>query len=563
MLDRLLPELLDKVLLELDLSDLIKFSNLAKFSHQHLFGNPIRQHLWHSIYLKYFDPPQDFNFHHQTDLIRSNHKDSIDSIKLQEKISSEENSLTFLDWKSIVQERFILYYSLTNLDDDWVQKRLIKYFPKSDLLNLYSIIFEIFNTSIIRSNPSNHSNLDQSLNISFIQNLFLYSPAQFRILHYSGLNHHHQPLFAMRPSLNNPLVISAAKLHTIYGLTSFDLNRPRTRGLARESCYALANYHPNNFYGPFMPDQSGKVNWAHLESLSILVRLYIYHLRQKALERISNRSTSLNQLDSNTFSNPQINHSSNNINHHSNHIFNHSFDSSILDHSINSQPLPFDESDKPAEIDWPILNGLWTANPNTQLMHPDYDHPPYPWPPSNGIPIDLNHYDWAGVTGKWLRIVCFLDYRDLHAYNFTNDGPRPTLDEHKEALRAMTLDLEVTSIGQRPNGRYPLPACLQEDIPNRPPIYFKGTLTYNLDPASLPIEGQTMASLGGCVSCTADGEVRWTVVSTLSGMNRWASEGIQVGGPRSKWGVLGAWTDINRNDKEGPAGPFYFFKIEY
>ncbi|KAA1100662.1 hypothetical protein PGTUg99_012550 [Puccinia graminis f. sp. tritici] len=53
---------------------------------------------------------------------------------------------------------------------------------------------------------------------------------------------------------------------------------------------------------------------------------------------------------------------------------------------------------------------------------------------------------------------------------------------------------------------------------------------------------------------TLDGEVRWSLVSTFNGVDRWSSEGIQVGGVRSKWGVIGAWTDINRGDAQAPNG---------
>jgi len=74
--------------------------------------------------------------------------------------------------------------------------------------------------------------------------------------------------------------------------------------------------------------------------------------------------------------------------------------------------------------------------------------------------------------------------------------------------------------------------------------------------------GQALSHVRGCVSMTADGEVRWSLVNTLPGNDRWSSEGIQVGGVRSKWGVLGVWTDVN-HEVEGPVGPFYFYKTSY
>jgi len=45
-----------------------------------------------------------------------------------------------------------------------------------------------------------------------------------------------------------------------------------------------------------------------------------------------------------------------------------------------------------------------------------------------------------------------------------------------------------------------------------------------------------------------------------SGEERWRSEGVQVGGVRSKRGVVGTWFDKDY-DPHGPAGPTAFWKI--
>lgn len=47
---------------------------------------------------------------------------------------------------------------------------------------------------------------------------------------------------------------------------------------------------------------------------------------------------------------------------------------------------------------------------------------------------------------------------------------------------------------------------------------------------------------------------------SISGEERWRSEGIQVGGPRSQRGVIGTWFDKDY-DTHGPAGPTAFWKI--
>lgn len=46
----------------------------------------------------------------------------------------------------------------------------------------------------------------------------------------------------------------------------------------------------------------------------------------------------------------------------------------------------------------------------------------------------------------------------------------------------------------------------------------------------------------------------------VSSEERWRSEGIQPGGPRSLRGVVGTWFDKD-HDPHGPAGPTAFWKV--
>lgn len=47
----------------------------------------------------------------------------------------------------------------------------------------------------------------------------------------------------------------------------------------------------------------------------------------------------------------------------------------------------------------------------------------------------------------------------------------------------------------------------------------------------------------GTVRLTKDGEVRWTLWSSFQGAERWCSECVQVGGPRSARGAAGFWRE--------------------
>lgn len=47
-----------------------------------------------------------------------------------------------------------------------------------------------------------------------------------------------------------------------------------------------------------------------------------------------------------------------------------------------------------------------------------------------------------------------------------------------------------------------------------------------------------------------------------SNFQRWRSDGIQVGGPRSRRGVVGTWFDKSRDhNPHAPAGPTAFWKV--
>lgn len=515
-------ELIDRILIQLDPIDLSSLAQTSSLARSYLYSHSsISHHLFHLIFLKYFDPP--ITSTHEPVMGR---RGEIEGEVLNE-LSRQGSPSDSIDWRELVQRRIKLRQTLAPTQDDLLCTRLSKNYPgREKMMELYQDIFDLLNSSSSSSSSS-------SRNVEFLNQIFNQNTsAQFRILHFSGQNSHTQVLFDHRPCLNDALVSAAAELHTKFGLTELDRSRPRSRGVAREACYALSNNHPDNFYGPFMPDRSGRVNWAHLEALSVVVGLNLTYASQS-------------QLMSHTPATGVLT-------------------TPIVIHSPQDQSNSSHLTIGPnwADIEWPILSGLATSRPHTQIMNPAYVYPAPPWPPTTSLDqseIDLNRYDWAGVEGKWLRVVCFLDYRDLHAYNFYGANPRPTLDDHNEAIRLMTLDLEVVSIGCKPDSdpTHPTPPCLHAT--RRPPIYFRGTSVSN---SSTTLVHAT-SLVRGCVSETSDGEVRWSVVSTFEGGDRWSSEGIQVGGVRAKWGVVGVWTDVNRGDVEGPAGPFYFFKVAH
>ncbi|KAI1207948.1 uncharacterized protein F4807DRAFT_160003 [Annulohypoxylon truncatum] len=167
-------------------------------------------------------------------------------------------------------------------------------------------------------------------------------------------------------------------------------------------------------------------------------------------------------------------------------------------------------------------------------------------------PLDLQ--DPYGITGTWLRVVCFLDYTDFFAYNFTSeaqpavDEPRPPIDVG-EATRLILMKIRVTRI------EAPGP----DDGQELPVVHFEG-ISRSLDDSYDENANSDLRGMRGSVRLTREGEVRWTTFSVFSGVERWRSESVQIGGVKSAKGVLGHWFDKDF-DPRGPAGPTAFWKV--
>ncbi|KAK8079755.1 f-box-like domain-containing protein [Apiospora hydei] len=134
-------------------------------------------------------------------------------------------------------------------------------------------------------------------------------------------------------------------------------------------------------------------------------------------------------------------------------------------------------------------------------------------------PLELQ--DPYGVTGTWLRVVCFLDYTDFFDFNFSGDQALPAniprrAIEYGEATRLILMRITVDRI--EPPG--------PEDGNDLPVVHFKG-VSRSLDDSW---DENANSDLTGTVRLTPEGEVRWTTFSIFNGQERWRSESVQVGG---------------------------------
>ncbi|EIN11540.1 hypothetical protein PUNSTDRAFT_98672 [Punctularia strigosozonata HHB-11173 SS5] len=158
-----------------------------------------------------------------------------------------------------------------------------------------------------------------------------------------------------------------------------------------------------------------------------------------------------------------------------------------------------------------------------------------------GMDLDVER-DWAGVEGVWHVAFAFCDHRELLVYNnFSVDaGPLDTSifeePDFMEAFRSFHVAMRILGTEDDPQH------------PGRPKIKFGGD-----------VDGH--ATMVGHVELGPDDHIRWSFVS---GVNpdaiRFSSEGVQVGGVRSSFGVLGAWTTTT-HELGDPVGPFWLRKV--
>ncbi|EXJ91076.1 hypothetical protein A1O1_04183 [Capronia coronata CBS 617.96] len=175
--------------------------------------------------------------------------------------------------------------------------------------------------------------------------------------------------------------------------------------------------------------------------------------------------------------------------------------------------------------------------------------------PLSGSPVpalrpDLDALDPYHVTGTWMRIVCFLDYNDLYAFNFESGDVAPDEERDpittREAFRLIRLQLRVNAI-EDPG---------EDDGQDLPVVHFEGFSRSTF----MAWDPNANSRIRGTVRQTPSGAIRWTSFSIFHGEERWRSEGVQIGGLRSTRGILGNWFDKDYDD-HGPAGPTAFWKI--
>ncbi|KLO05650.1 hypothetical protein SCHPADRAFT_946739 [Schizopora paradoxa] len=150
--------------------------------------------------------------------------------------------------------------------------------------------------------------------------------------------------------------------------------------------------------------------------------------------------------------------------------------------------------------------------------------------------------DWAGVDGLWKCSFCFIDHRELLAYN------RKEVADEEERDMTMFDDPDFEEVFRFLDVRFTVTGTTANPLfPTRPTISFSGD-----------IRGIYM--MKGTVSMTAEREARWKFSSGENGNLIWSSDGVQIGSVESAFGVLGTWSTVF-HEAGDPVGPFWLRKV--
>ncbi|KIW88194.1 uncharacterized protein Z519_11305 [Cladophialophora bantiana CBS 173.52] len=283
---------------------------------------------------------------------------------------------------------------------------------------------------------------------------------------------------------------------------------------ARSRVYDLRRYNHLNMWGPFTDDGTQRIDWEKVQAIMIVLG---YNHRMYTERRGLSDTDVLGGLRGSPP--PSTGEGS------------RSSASSARSNILKPWETPFSGIAPDSYVSSPLTGKIKPApNPSLDALDP------------------------YGVTGTWMRIVCFLDYNDLYRFNFERNIDIPMDQERepittREAFRLISLQLHVTRIEEQEEKGED-----GEDL--LPVVYFEGTSRSTF----MAWDPNAHSRIRGSVRQTPTKAIRWTSFSIFHGEERWRSEGVQIGGLRSARGILGNWFDKDY-DVHGPAGPTAFWKV--
>jgi len=207
---------------------------------------------------------------------------------------------------------------------------------------------------------------------------------------------------------------------------------------ARSRVYDLRRYKASNFWGPFMDDGSGRVDWEKVQCIFIVLGFGLRMLCERSGGVVSGGSVGWggeggewDGLAAGSYKSLSTAERSREEDEQSNAA------------TAGSDKIQAPEKEKEKETQEepegvPSLDSFMLRY--TDLREARFQH--------EQAAFALQ--DPYGVKGTWMRIVNFLDYHDLFAFNFTGHTPPEGTDREPvstaEAFRLILLNLWVTKI---------------------------------------------------------------------------------------------------------------------
>ncbi|KAJ3716567.1 hypothetical protein C8R42DRAFT_678786 [Lentinula raphanica] len=211
-----------------------------------------------------------------------------------------------------------------------------------------------------------------------------------------------------------------------------------------------------------------------------------------------------------------------------------------------------------------------------------------PWKIDKDVEF-VDGWDWAGAEGRWMRAVCWMDYRDLLFHNLQTNYPTIGYrHEIEETCRVFPMTLRVVGFS-RVSPPLALPPSSSSPKPSSksPPsskAKGKGKATdhgyadSSYDPLvyALPIihivgefrgsdvDESVARRARGTIRMIGDRAIRWNLISSevsTPDRDEWVMEGVQVGEIGSAMGVVGMWTGA-QHERGDPIGPSWAWKME-
>ncbi|KAG9786579.1 hypothetical protein ABEF93_004385 [Exophiala dermatitidis] len=512
------PEVLHNIFLHVESTDLASLSRTCRYLHKLIWDDEL---LWKSEYLSQFDPPT-----------------QEDSSTWRERVTRLVNIQKILESDNVGVKTAALEEVLTKAVDLAYQSDPTSSNNSDFLADLFQKPSNV-NAFLCRSSLSARSrpNVWSAAPSETLRQL----SAQLHVL--GGMNL--EPLWPIPEEMTCPRFVDEEG-------TVLDIPQPirHVHPYARSRVYDLRRYTDGNMWGPFMDDGSQRVDWEKVQAIMIVIaynhRLYTERRGLAGpLPAVLFAGIASSSSSSSAPSPPSSSSSS-------------SSSPSTAAAAAGAVPSSSTSSTtrQRRRRTSPGLGGTGSIlrpweEPFSGIARDSYGSCSLTGTPlTSGLRPDLDALDPYGVTGTWMRIVCFLDYNDLYAFNFES-GDIPEDQERdpittREAFRLIRLQLRVKAI-EHPG---------EEDGKDLPVVHFEGTSRSTF----MAWDPNANSRIKGTVRQTPSGAIRWTSFSLFHGEERWRSEGVQIGGLRSARGILGNWFDKDY-DLHGPAGPTAFWKI--